>query len=133
MIDDPGDTSADSAGLGELLAVLHGADVLDGPVDVTCRVWRHRERSHEAFVAHIEEEKRQGASIGGYQQRRGQPGPAESEETIRIRRSGQRVRIEHHGGDRDGAYAVTDGPLWWVWDEGLGARSNVDDPEVGGG
>ena len=32
---------------------------------------------------------------------------------------------------RDGYYAVADGPLWWYWDEDMGARSNQDDPSVG--
>ena len=39
--------------------------------------------------------------------------------------------MEHHGGRRDGYYAVADGPLWWIWDERMGARSNQDDPTVG--
>lgn len=51
---------------------------------------------------------------------------------MRIWRAGGRVRVEHHGGEQDGYYAVTDGPLWWVWSEGIGARSNQDDPSVGG-
>jgi hypothetical protein len=51
---------------------------------------------------------------------------------VRIWRAGERVRVEHHGRDRDGYYAVTDGPLWWMWDQRMGARSNQDDPAVGG-
>ena len=54
-------------------------------------------------------------------------------ETVRIWRDGERARIEHHGGPRDGYYAVTDGPLWWMWDERNGAHSNQDDPSVGSG
>jgi hypothetical protein len=54
-------------------------------------------------------------------------------ETFRIWRSGGRVREEHHGGPRDGYYAVRDGEVWWSWDERMGAVSNEDDPSVGGG
>jgi hypothetical protein len=50
---------------------------------------------------------------------------------VRIWRAGERVRVEHHGGERDGYYAVADGPLWWMWDERNGAHSNQDDPSVG--
>jgi hypothetical protein len=52
---------------------------------------------------------------------------------VRIWRAGERVRVEHHGGGRDGYYAVADGPLWWIWDERNGAHSNQDDPSVGSG
>jgi hypothetical protein len=41
-----------------------------------------------------------------------------------------RVREERHGGQRDGYYAVADGPRWWIWDERMGARSNHDDASV---
>ena len=51
---------------------------------------------------------------------------------VRIWRAGERARVEHHGGEREGYYAVTDGPLWWMWDKRMGARSNQDDPSVGG-
>jgi hypothetical protein len=61
------------------------------------------------------------------------PSPPETEETLRIWRAGQRIREEHHGGHRDGHYGVTDGPLWWSWDEHMGARSNQDDPSVASG
>jgi hypothetical protein len=101
-------------------------------VEVTYRVWRHRGRAHAAFVADAEEQKRRGAAITLYSYGEGEPEPAEDEETVRIWRAGQRIRIEHHGGERDGYYAVTDGPLWWVWDERMGARSNQDDPRIGG-
>lgn len=96
-------------------------------------MWRHRERAAAAFVAHVEERKRGGASVTAYARRDAAPEPAESEETVRIWRAGERVRVEHHGGERDGSYAITDGPLWWTWDRRMGARSNQDDPRVGGG
>ncbi len=122
---------ADPADLGALLVLLHGADSPRGRVEVTYRVWRHQERSH--VIANAEEQKRRGASIGTFGVGKSRPQPAEVEETVRIWRDGERSRVEHHGGPRDGYYAVSDGPLWWMWDERNGAHSNQDDPSVGSG
>jgi len=127
------DARVDPADLGAFLVVLHGADAPRGTVAVTYRVWRHEERLHAAFTAHAEEQKHRGASIRSFGVGRSQPRPAEVEETVRIWRDGERARVEHHGGPRDGYYAVTDGPLWWMWDERNGAHSNQDDPSVGSG
>ena len=127
------DASADAVGLGALLVLLHGADAPVDTVEVTYRVWRHRQRAHAAFVADAEEQKRRGASITSYGPGKAEPEPAEYEKTVQIWRAGDRVRVEYQGGERDGYYAVTDGPLWWIWDERMGARSNQDDPSVGGG
>jgi hypothetical protein len=88
---------------------------------------------HAAFIADAEEQKRRGASITLHGAGKAEPEPAEYEETVRIWRAGERVRVEHHGGERDGYYAVADGPLWWMWDERNGAHSNQDDPSVGSG
>jgi len=128
-----GNARVDPAGLGDLLVVLHGADAPIGGVAVTYRVWRHEERLHAAFIANAEEQKRRGASIRSFGVGKSQPRPAEVEETVRIWRDDERFRVEHHGGPRDGYYAVTDGPLWWMWDERNGAHSNQDDPSVGSG
>jgi hypothetical protein len=125
--------SADVVDLGALLALLHSADAPVDTVEVIYRRWRHRERAHAAFLADAEEQKRRGASITSYGPGKADPEPAESQETVRIWRAGERVRVEHHGGERDGYYAVTDGPLWWIWDERNGAHSNQDDPSVGSG
>ncbi len=122
----------DAAGLGALLVLLHRADAPIETVDVSYRLWRHRQRAHAAFLADAEEQRRRGASIRSHGLGKAQSEPAEYEETVRIWRAGERVRVEHHGGNRDGYYAVTDGPLWWMWDERMGARSNQDDPSVGG-
>ena len=131
---EPSDRSrADVADLGALLVVLHGADAPPGRVDVTYRVWRHQERLHAAFTANAEEQKRRGASISSFGVGTRRPQPVELEETVRIWRDGERCRVEHHGGPRDGSYAVVDGPLWWMWDERNGAHSNQDDPSVGSG
>jgi hypothetical protein len=127
------DVSADAVELGALLALLHGADAPLDTVEVIYRVWRHRERAHAAFLADAEEQKRRGASISFFGLGKAQPEPAEYEETVRIWRAGERVRVEHYGGERDGYYAVADGPLWWMWDERNGAHSNQDDPSVGSG
>jgi outer membrane lipoprotein-sorting protein len=123
--------STDPAGLGALLVLIHGADPPVGTVEVTYRVWRHRERAHAAFVADAEEQKRRGSSIRLFGVGQAKPEPVEHQETVRIWRSGDRARLEHHGGQRDGYYAVVDGPLWWIWDERMGASSNQDDPNVG--
>jgi hypothetical protein len=125
--------SAEGDRLGALLVLLHGADAPLDTVEVTYRLWRHRRRAHAAFMAYADEQRCRGASITSYGPRAAQPEPDEYDETVRIWRAGERVRVEHHGGERDGYYAVTDGPLWWVWDERMGARSNQDDPRVGGG
>jgi hypothetical protein len=125
--------SADAVELGALLVLLHGADAPVDTVEAIYRLWRHRERAHAAFLADAEQQKRRGASITLYGPGKAEPEPAEQEETVRIWRAGERARVEHHGGERDGYYAVADGPLWWMWDERNGAHSNRDDPSVGSG
>src|ERR1700753_3911093 len=102
MTSRPEDVNVDPGGLGALLVLLHGADAPVGTVEVTYRVWRHRERAHAAFVADAEEQKRRGASIQLFGGASGQRERAEYEETVRIWRAGQRARVEHHGGPRDG-------------------------------
>jgi hypothetical protein len=122
--------------LGMLLALLHGAADSFRTVQATYRTWSHHERSRRAFRADSEEQKRSGASITSMVFRRisdPEPEPPMTEETVRIWRDGQRLREERHGGRRDGHYGVADGPLWWFWDEGMGAMSNQDDPSVGSG
>ncbi len=129
-------TASDQVKLGALLVLLHGADAPVRSIQATYRIWGHRERLREAFVADAEEQKRLGASISSvsiYGSESGEPEPAEREETVRIWRDGERFREEHHGGERDGYYAVADGPLWWMWDQRMGAMSNQDDPSVGSG
>lgn len=125
---------ADRGGLGDLLVLLHGADAPRARVTVSYRVWRHQERLQAAFLADVEERRRGGASVGmvSFGRRDGSE-PAEVEETVRVWREGERCRVEHHGGQRDGYYAVVDGPLWWMWNEHGGAHSNQDDPSVGSG
>jgi hypothetical protein len=131
MTDSAEHARVDPADLGTLLVVLHGAGAPTERVQATYRVWRHQTRASAAFVADAEERKRQGASIKLFGFGSGHPEPDEVEETVRIWRDGDRCRVEHHGGQRDGYYAVADGPLWWVWDERNGAHSNQDDPSVG--
>lgn len=60
----------DAAELGALLVALHGADESRDEVEVTYRVWRHRERLHAAFIADAEDQKRRGASWKGSFSRR---------------------------------------------------------------
>ena len=134
MSEVPHRTTGDEVELGALLVLLHGADHPFRTVQATYRTWRHHERSREAFRADAEEYKRRGASISSARfVRSGDPEPPEAEETVRIWRDGQRLREERHGGRRDGYYGVADGPLWWFWDEQMGAMSNQDDPSMGSG
>ncbi len=125
------DARVDPDELGALLVLLHDVSPPTGPLEVSYRIWRHGERARAAFVADAEERKRGGASISLFGASSSDPDPVELEETVRIWREGERSRVEHHGGSRDGYYAVTDGPLWWMWDERNGAHSNQDDPSVG--
>jgi len=125
--------TGDEVELGALLVLLHGADAPCRSVETTYRVWRHEERLREAFLADAEEQKRRGASIRTFSIGSGDPEPPETEETVRSWRQGGRIREANHGGRRDGYYAVADGPLWWIWDERMGAMSNQDDPSVGSG
>jgi hypothetical protein len=53
-------------------------------------------------VAGAEEQTRRGASSRSYGLGDVPPEPAEYEETVRIWRAGERVRVEHHGGEQDG-------------------------------
>jgi hypothetical protein len=99
-------------------------------VEASYRVWHHTARAHEAFVADAERRERKG-SVHTYGTRGGVPEPDEQEETLRIWRQDVKVRLEQSGGQRDGYYAVAVPPLWWMWDERIGARSNEDDPSVG--
>lgn len=134
MSEVPHPTTGDEVELGALLGLLHGAADPFETVQVTYRVWRHEERLVEAFRADAEEQKRRGAAISSFRfVRSGDPEPPETEETVRIWRDGQRCREEHHGGRRDGYYGVADGPLWWFWDERMGAMSNQGDPRAQSG
>ena len=136
MAEAPHHGTGDQRELGALLVLLHGADAPRRNVHATYRIWHHDERAQAAFRADSEEQKRRGASISSIQLHgvaSDEPGPPEHEHTVRIWRDGARVRVEHHGGQRDGYYAVASGPRWWIWDEHIGARSNQDDPSIGSG
>lgn len=123
--------------LGSLLALLHRADDPFSTVAVAYRVWLHRDRSLAAFRAEMEARKASGYGVATIQSARrsnaaGEDEPGvESEEVVRIWRAEDRYRQELEGGERDGAYLVRDGKLWWVWDRVSGARSNEDDPDHG--
>jgi outer membrane lipoprotein-sorting protein len=128
----PDETSGEKPRLGTLLEVMHGAGSFN-TVHAAFRVWRHTERAQAAFRAAAEEDTRRGASSQTVTLRGRGEEPSERVETIRIWRSGGRVREEQHGGPRDGYYAVRDGDVWWSWDERMGAISNEDDPSVSSG
>jgi hypothetical protein len=132
ITDQPNNLTVPSMALGALLVILHDADKWPLTVEATYRVWRHRVRVQEASVAQAEREKRRHGSVSvRYGTGRGEPQPDEEVHTVRIWRDGEKVREERHGGQRDGYYAVANPPLWWMWDERIGARSNEDDPTVG--
>jgi uncharacterized protein DUF4245 len=117
--------------LGALLALLDRGDAGFDQVEATYRMWRHNERAAAAWRTEIEEEKQRGAAITSYGPFSESDEPPETETLLRIWRADGRVRAEHEGGPRDGAYAVRDGDLWWSWDAYSGAMSNQDDPTVG--
>jgi hypothetical protein len=119
--------------LGELLALLHRADAACDSVEATYRIWRQEERSSAAWRAQIKEEKRRGAAISSFALIDGPDQPAETERVLRIWRAPDRVRDEHEGGPRDGAYTVRDGDAWWTWDDRNGANSNQGDLTLGYG
>jgi hypothetical protein len=135
MSEGPHRRTGDQVKLGALLVLLHDAGAPLGNVHATYRIWRHEERLQEAFLADAEEQRRRGASISIGNRRSGsdEPEPSEREETVEIWRDGERFREEHHGGQRDGYYAIADGPRWWMWDDRMGAMSNQDDPSVSSG
>lgn len=134
FVSDAADTpSGGTCRLGSLLELLHRADASFRSVEATYRIWRHEERASAAWRAAVEEENRRGAAISTYGLSDSSGGPQEREEVLRIWRADDRVREEHEGGWRDGAYGVRDGELWWSWDERSGAISNQDDPKVGSG
>ncbi len=132
IVEHSNQSSGHLAELGALLVLLHDAAEPPLTVAATYRVWRHRARVQEAFLAEAERRKRRhGSAVQTFGSRPGEPQPDEEVHTIRIWRDGEKVREEHHGGPRDGYYAVADPPLWWMWDERTGARSNEDDPSLG--
>ena len=118
---------ADGPSLGELLALLHRADAPFDRIAATYRIWRHEQRSAAARQAHVEEEKRRGVAITSFGYSDDSDRPTEVEEVLRVWRAEGRVREEHEGGSRDGAYLVRDGDAWWTWDERNGAHSNEGD------
>lgn len=120
----------DERELGALLVLLNATDRPFGRVHATYRIWRDEERASAAFHAHLEQQRRRGASLTPYAFASSDREAPETEETVRIWRDGARFREEHHGGRRDGYYAVADGPVWWFWDERLGASSNQDQPTL---
>jgi hypothetical protein len=117
--------------LGELLASLHRGDAAFEHLAATYRIWRHQERAQAAREAQAEEGPRRGTRSA----RLGASGsgnrPIEVEEVLRVWRAEGRVREEHDGGPRDGAYLVRDGDAWWVSDPGNGAHSNEGDLTTG--
>lgn len=127
-VTDPPDPTRLPPQLGELLALLHGAEEPFETVRATYRIWRHHERAHVASQAAMEERKRRGAGVSTIQLIGGRSeAPVEHVETMRIWRAGDRVREEVAGGPRDRFYGVRAGEKWWHSDERSGALSNEND------
>lgn len=125
-----GDEGGDLDALRELMSGTHGAF---RTVQATYRTWCHEQRMRDAFRADSARRVRRGTSTGivASAVHTGGHVPAETEETVRIWRDGQRSRQEHHGGWRDGSYSIADGARWWSWSEqNCSATSNQDDPSI---
>jgi hypothetical protein len=111
--------------LAELLELLHGADAPFETLYGRFRTWHHHERAQAAFRAY--HENRGGTSVGVATARTVGPVEEESERTVSIwRQQPDRARMERSDG-----YGVRVGKHWWMWQEGLGALSNVDDSSAG--
>jgi hypothetical protein len=118
--------------LGALLLALHASALQPLRVEATFRVWRHRARTGRAFEVWSQDQQRQrGSATRRFGTGRRESRPDEESHTVRIWRDGEKIREEQRGGERDGYFAVMVPPLWWIWDERMGARSNEDDPSVG--
>ena len=120
--------------LPTILALLHGADDAWETLHARYRVTVHRERAHAAWRdAH--ERMRGGRSVViGLRGSDATEHPVESQELVTVwRQAPDRARIEHAGGDRDGAYGVCAGERWWRYEPRSGAMSNEDDVSVGNG
>jgi outer membrane lipoprotein-sorting protein len=104
--------------LGDLLALMHGARTRVTTVRAKVRIWSHVARTHEAM-------SRRGTVV--------MYGPAddevERESLLRVWLQPPDLARE----ERDEAYAVRRGQLWWSYDPHNGARSNEDRPEIGSG
>jgi hypothetical protein len=133
MPSDPSPAAGDErVGLGALLGLLHDADSRrPRAVRATYRIWRHEGRRRGAFDAdaghhggRATTRLRAGGAAGSQ--------PEEREEAISFWQQDKRVRVEHHGGPRDGQYSAADGPVWWTWVGRQGAISNQDDPDITG-
>jgi outer membrane lipoprotein-sorting protein len=117
--------------LGQLLQVIHDSRSRWRTFRGEYRLWRHRERSHEAF---IEMAKRSGGTTyGGLAlARKGDPPPPESEGRwlIWVERPDS-AREEFEGTAWGTRTVVKVGERWWAYDEYGGARSNEGEEDVG--
>jgi hypothetical protein len=113
--------------LADLLELLHDAEEPFSSLRARYRLWSHRDRAHAAFLAAA---KQTGAAVFGV----GAGGPPPSPESVEIvdiwRLEPDRARLEHSGGDRDGAVEVRVEQRWWHWDPRSGAMSNAEDPSA---
>ncbi len=115
--------------IGDLLELLHAADVTFGTIRARYRLWRHHERLSAAFLADA------GRSGGTVAQAVGRErAPAESEEIVSIwRQPPDSARVERGDDESSRSYGVRHGELWWSWDPTVGAMSNAENRSVGSG
>lgn len=111
------------SGLGDLLALLHGADGSFQTIASRWRCWRHGERAHAAFMA-------EHARAGGVAAVRaaGPPQPPEHERQVRLWvAKPDRIREEHDGDGGHATLAVQAGSTWWSYSPLTGAMTNDGD------
>lgn len=113
--------------LGDLLELLHGAQVPFTTIRATFRTWTDTERAAAASSAMAEGRGRAAMvmSQGGPREC-----PRETVEVVRIWRAPGRARVER---DHAGYFGVRVGEQWWAWSENSGAVSNEHDSSVGSG
>jgi hypothetical protein len=123
-------TSGDLPGLGDVLALLHGAHRSFRTVRLEARMWRHHERTRRAIELH---ENQLGGRSGMVQISLGSgpaTPPAETEEE-RVYLSFERPdRLREESGE---SVLVQVGSTWWSYDPQIGARTNGEALDHGHG
>jgi hypothetical protein len=113
--------------LGDLLVLLHGARARTSTVRATVRTWRHGRLMQEAFQRATRDKGGVMYAPGGEDE------PEGAEGLVRVWLAPPDLaREERSGADGEG-FGVRRGRLWWHYDPHNGARSNEDEPDIGGG
>ena len=110
--------------LGDVLELLHGARDRVTTLRATVRIW-HDHGVYREAMARLEQGGHVVFAVGD--------GPEREERRLRLWIApGRRVR-EEADGPHGRTIAVRRGELWWRYDERIGAVTNEERPEVGGG